>query len=181
MQTLGLGQTTIRRSCPKIIGLLLVAIVFIALGILLIYVSLGNPERRKILFFGWLSVLFFGMCSGLVLYRLFYASKTPVIFSPTGLIDKRSFIGEIPWSAIARVSVFSTPRSSLIRLELVSYGSYRLQLSRSGKFVRSMGKLFNMDGLYISSSEIDISFPELWSLMRSYVKEFCPRALQSDN
>lgn len=180
METYSLGQTSILRSVPKSLRLLILSSAFAAIGIWLVHRGAVGTKGTSTIFSGWLSVLFFGMCLALVLFRLIFGSNTPVILSQTGFVDKRSFKGEIPWSAIARVSVFSYRKTSLIRLQLAPDGILLLKLTWSAKITRWMNKPFGLDGLYVPSSDLDISFAELWNLTRRYVKELCPHALDSD-
>lgn len=180
MEAYSLGQISIRRSLPKSIGLLIVASVFVAIGIWLVRGGAVGTKGTSTIFFGWVTVVFFGICSVLALFRLIFGSNTPVILSPTGFVDKRSFKREIPWSEISHVSVFSYRKTSMIRLQLAYDGIDRLELTWSATITRWLNKPFSLDGLYISSSDLDISFPELWDVTRRYVTEFCPHALAGD-
>lgn len=180
METYVPDQTCIMRSLPKSIGLLIVGSVFVVGGIWLVYDGYVDTKSTSTVVLGWLSVLFFGMSSALILYRLIFGSNTPVILSQTGFVDKRLFRGEIPWSEIARVSVFSYRKASQIRMELTYEGINSLDLTWSTKIIGWINKPFSSDMLYITSSELDISFPEFWIVMRRYVTEFCPHALDSE-
>ena len=161
METCSLGQTSVLRSVPKSIGLLIIASAFVVGGIWLVHDGSVGTDGTTAVFTGFLSVLFFGTGSVLATFRLIFGSNTPVIFSPTGYADKRLFKGEILWSEIARFSVFSYRSSSQIRLKLTSEGINRLELTWWAKIIGWMNKPLGSDVLWISSSDLDISFPEL--------------------
>ena len=180
MEKYNLGQTSIMRSLPKSIGLLILASVFVVGGIWLSHEGTVGTKGTISIFIGWLSVLFFGMGFVMILLRLIFGSNTPVIFSQTGFVDKRLFKGEIPWSEIVRVSVFSYRKTSQIRLQLTTEGIHRLELTWSAKIIRWMNYPFSSDGLHFSSSDLDITFPEFWNIMHRYLTEFCPHALGND-
>ena len=177
METYSLGQTSIMRSLPKSIGMLVALSIFAAIGVWLIHGGAVDTRGKGTILLGWLSMPLCGLGLAVVFFRLIFGSNTPVIFSQTGLFDKRSFEGEIPWSAVTRVSVFSIRKTSVIRLQLAPDGILLLKLTWSAKITRWMNKPFGLDGLYITSNDLDISFPELWNLTRMYVAEFCPDAL----
>jgi hypothetical protein len=180
MESDGLGQVSIKRSLPKSIGLLALASLFVLSGIWMVYGGAVGTKDASTMFLGGLSVVFFGMASAIVLFRLIFGSNIPVILSQTGYVDKRLFKGEISWSEIVHASVISYRKTSNIKIELSPEAFRRLDLTWSAMIIHWMNKPFSCNAINITSNDLAISFPEFWSLMRKYVTEYCPHVLADD-
>ncbi len=178
MKPVILGQRTVNRSVSKLIGILGIGGIFLAMGVWLIQGGAVDTRGEVSVLYGWLSVLVFGLLSTKFFVRLILGEKTPVRLSPNGLVDKRYFKEEIPWSAFSRVSVWSHRGNSAIRLQLASEGTHQFEFTWSATITRWFNKSVGLDGRYMTSNDLDISFSELRNLMFTYVKEFQPSALE---
>ena len=67
---------------------------------------------------GWVALLFFGACLGVILWRLFGSRGDVVTMTSDGLVDQRVVSGAIAWRAIRVVSVWELSRQKVIVLKL---------------------------------------------------------------
>lgn len=96
-------------SKGKNLGLLLIGVVFVALGAWMIAMPDADIEAQRrfnspwlIHGLGWAAVLFFGLCS-LVAARNLFSSRPGLVLDREGLTDQSSglAVGFIPWRDIA--------------------------------------------------------------------------------
>lgn len=173
-----LGRKTVKRSLLKSIGLLVAGCVFVAMGVQLVQGYAVGTRGEFTIYLGWVGLLFFGPASILIFWSILFGARIPVEFSQTGFTDRRSCSKEIPWKSIAKMVVDSHHR--LIRLQLTSNEFYDHQLTRRARAVRWIHKPFGKDGIFVSSSDLDISFANLLKLMRQYLSQYSPSALEGD-
>src|ERR1700741_4167469 len=92
-------------SPKKLLGLVSLGVLMTALSIMLAV----RPDARIADFdriWGYLGAAFFGLCTGIGLWRLFTAPRAVITISPEGIRDTRVAVELIPWSAITGISTW---------------------------------------------------------------------------
>ncbi len=106
MQTL-----VIRSSRLSYALLLLVSLVFVAVGVLLL---VRRPEAAIA---GWTTLMFFGACALVFAWQLFDL-RPRLVFSEVGVLDRTLGVGVIPWTEIDDAYLASINGNSFLCLEL---------------------------------------------------------------
>ena len=127
----------------------------------------GNVVARLV---GWVGFLFFGLCLGVVVWRLFVSRGAVVTITSEGLTDIRVAKGLIPWREIERVNVWEYQRQKAIVLKLNPGIEEKLGLSRMTQWSRALKRSLGADGMCIASSGLAISHDGL-------LGEICARAV----
>lgn len=171
----------IRRSDSKLLGFVLVGALLVAVGVLMIQGDEVDSGDDGDMLIGWLTIVFFGLVSISKTYQLVYGHREPVELSAQGFWDKRVLEQKVPWSAVSRLSVWSYRgksfwRTYLLRIQLTDEAMQHVRLTKTGRTARSLNKPIGLDGIYISTVDLDMSFPELRLLFQSYLSQYNPSA-----
>ena len=169
MQGTTKGYTAIRKSTPKLIGLALVAAALVAAGL---WTFQGGAAEAGLVFWGWLTTTFFGLILILAVHRLVFGHRTQIELSPQGFWDKRTLKQKVPWSAVSHISTWSRRGNSLLRIQMTDEAWNQSKLTFYGKTIRWLHKPIGLDGIYVGSLDLDISFSELRQLFQSYHLEY---------
>jgi hypothetical protein len=171
------GHTVIQRSDSKLFGLAAISAVFVAIGVWMIQGGAVEHRGEAPVFWGWLCTVFFGLCLLVCIHRLIFGHRQPVELSPQGFWDKRALTQEVPWSAVSRISVWSHRGTSLLRVQFLDEAMQHTKLSPIGWATRWLNKPIGLDGVYLSSGDLDISFSELRILFQKYLLDYNPAAM----
>lgn len=169
-------HTVIERSVSKLTGLVAIGAAFVAIGVWMINGGALDSRGEGTVYLGWTGTVFFGLCLLVVVHRLIFGHRKPVELSTQGFWDKRALTQEVPWSVVSRVSVWSHRGTSLLRVQITDEAILRNHLTPIGKTTRWLNKPFGLDGIYIGSTDLDISFSELSMLFQKYLSEYNPTA-----
>jgi len=113
----------ITQSWKRMLVFLAGALAFVATGILII--RLGGPGSG---FVGWMSIVFFGGCALIFLWRL--ADNRPrITITDRGIEDRFLKIGVVEWADIADVQLWRQSGSAFIGLALRDEHKYIARLS----------------------------------------------------
>ncbi|WP_421849012.1 STM3941 family protein [Oricola sp.] len=165
---------SIRRSLSKSIALIAAHFAVVALGVCMVRDGvIGSSYGESTVYAGWAIIVLSGVRSVQLLGRLFFVHPTYVVLSPTGFTDKRCFRGEIPWSAIDRMSVWTFRLTSSIHLRLHADHAADFNPTWSSRFTRWIKRR----DIIVFSSDLDVSFSELLEVMRSFFEDYQPSAL----
>jgi len=169
-------HTVIESSVSKLIGLIASEAAFVAIGVWIINGGAADSRGESSVYIGWIVTVFFGLCLLVTIHRLIFGHRKPVELTKQGFWDKRALKQEVPWSAVSRISVCSHRGTSTLRVQFTDEAMLRNQLTPIGKTTRWLNKPFGLDGIYVGSTDLDISFSELRSLFQKYLSEFNPTA-----
>lgn len=149
----------VERSRVRLLGLLGVAILVTALGVVLGLGALdvGLIERA----IGWLCAVFFLACTALIARQLFSLPKVVVTLTPNGLRDVRMAPEAIPWPAIQGIDLYSMSGSTFIILAVDPAVEAALTLSRNQRWSRGTNRRMGFDGLHISTQGLKMSAVDL--------------------
>jgi len=182
MNTSTLDHIAIQRSVSKLIGLVAIGAAFVAISVWMINGGATDTRYGELsVYLGWLGAVFFGTCLILWMCRLIFGHHKPVELSPQGFWDKRTLTHEVPWSAVSRISVWSHRGTSMLRVQFSDEAILRNQLTPIGKTTRWLNKPFGLDGIYVASADLDISFSELRMLFQKNLSKYNPTAKEDMN
>jgi hypothetical protein len=169
-------STTQRIEIPlskqKLVLMLSGSIAFVAIGLWFVIappaienVYWGNPA--KITIAGYAAILFFGLCS-LLLIRKLQDNKPGLIFDDSGLTDNSSGIsaGKILWSDIENISVIEIQRQKLVKIQVKNPQEYiNKQTSVLKRKLMEMSNNMYGTPFSISANGLNISFDELLKML----------------
>lgn len=171
-----LDHIVIERSVSKLIGLIAGGAAILATCVWLIGGGGVDTRGESTVYIGWIGTAFFGLCLLVAIHRLIFGHRKPVELSKQGFWDRRSLVQEVPWSAVSRISVWSYRGSSMLQIQFTDEAILRNQLTPVGKIIRWFNRPFGLDGVYVASTDLDISFSELRTLFQNYISEYNPAA-----
>jgi hypothetical protein len=153
-----------RPSRFRILLLILGSLGFVALGVWIAGL-LGPPPRPGKEFAGWLSILFFGLCFVVGLFRLFERGDV-IVVDRQGLFWRRWSDATIPWSAIRSIEPRSIRRNRFLCLWLHDHrqfppGSW---IGRAGAANRALG----FGDIAITTAGTDRRFDELLAALERH-------------
>lgn len=163
----------IRQSPWQTLLLIAGALVFVALGTLMISGSIG--KARPDIFvqaIGWISVLFFGAC-GIVGGWRFMTVRGPVVtLSPVGIRDMRIAEETIPWRAIRGISTWEYQRQKVMVLQVDPALERRLTLSTIARMSRRANAALGADGLCVAATGLSMRYADLLATTKAYAREY---------
>jgi len=168
-------KLTIGRSIAKTIKLIMIGLVFVLAGIWFIHVGGFGKISDIGVVIGWFVTVFFGACSTISLWYLFFGDSAPVTLSPSGFRDTRSSATALEWSSLTGISKWTTNKTPFVLLEMPPEEFEKLALTwtvRIGRFANK--KIFGKDCLAVNSLDLDCSFAELEAAIKAYAHAHNP-------
>ena len=163
---------TIPISKLKTMKLIVIGIVFVAIGIL---ISHSDVFGRFGIIVGWFIGIFFGLTTLISGYSLISPNKDKVVLTPTGLLDTRYSSTEIPWISLTNISTLSIHRTSFVVLDLPKKEFDKLQLKIVPRSLRRLNSAYmGKDNISIHSIDLEISFKDLKRAINTYAKAHNP-------
>ena len=132
----------------------------------------GSVFARAI---GWIGLLFFGLCLGVIVRRFFAGRGVIVTMTSEGLIDRRVAADLIPWRAIKAIDVWEFSGQKAIVLKIDPAVEKSLNLRPMTKWSRGPNRALGADGLCIASMGLSVSHDQLLHKIRARL-----RAAQGD-
>ena len=121
---------------------------------------------------GLIGILFFGLCGGWILAKLF-SKRISLVLDREGLLDNSSALpaGRIPWDQIARMGIMKVENQRFLGIDVRD----RTLLPSSASAFRKWAEDFNLAvsgyPLGIPSTTIDRTLEELHDLIARYWKD----------
>lgn len=150
-------------------------LVLVGIGVLITAVSMtiallpGTLTYRKILA-GYFGTVFFGLCTGVALWRLL-TSRGPVItISPEGIRDTRIAAALIPWSAVTSISTWKRHGQKVMVLAMRPGVEDRLGVTRAARWSRSANRAPGADGLCVTAAGLKIDYDTLLQTSLYYAR-----------
>jgi len=145
---------------------LLGAILFVAAGYWLVTGDFSNTRRGAMApFIGWASIIFFGACALVGLWRLL-RPVAPVTLSSSGIRFILVSPDVVPWTGVSNVSEKRVYGQKYVRLALDPAVAKGLPLTLATRLVRAGRRLSD---LTIGAQTLKITHDELLRLIRAYV------------
>lgn len=171
-------QIEIPLNKSKIIIMLIGSLAFVAIGLWFVIAPptiensyWGSPAKLAIA--GYLSIVFFGLCSFVFLRKL-PDDKPGLIIDDTGLVDNSGGLsaGRILWSDIEDISVMEIHSQKLIMLHVTNPQQY---IERQKNVFKRKGMEMNnkMYGtpISITANGLKTSFDELLNILMNKLKQ----------
>jgi len=160
---------TIESSPAKLFGLVGLGFFMTAVSIIVFFLP-GALTLRKLVA-GCLGVVFFGLCTVVAMSRL-ANSRSPVItLSAEGIRDSRVAAELIPWSAVTRISTWSSRgRNHCVVLAIEPSVEARLGLTRIAQWTRAANRTLGADGLCITAAGLKVDHNTLLRACQDYAQ-----------
>lgn len=163
------NTVVIHLSKKKLVLLAVGATVFVALGIVLLFVAkqLAGFEALLVQAVGWVCIIFFGLALVVALRKL--ADNRPgLVISDVGIEDNSSGVaaGLIPWIEIQGLDVSMVQSQQFLTIRVINPEKY---LER-GNFIKRLASRANLkyygSPIQISASALQLDFEELVALVK---------------
>jgi hypothetical protein len=161
------SQTLVIENAPgKLLLLAGVGIVMTATSIAVFFLP-GAVSLVRIVIGGF-GTVFFGLCTGVWLWRLF-RWRTPVVtISPEGIRDTRIAAEMIPWSAVTGISTWQFSGQKVMVLAMRPDVEDRLGLARAAHWSRGANRALGADGLCVRAAGLKIDYDSLLQISKDY-------------
>lgn len=177
-------QIEIPLSKVKMVLLLIGALLFVALGLILIiyepesinqsnrYAWIMNPFPRFLM--GFVCVTFFGFAAITMFFRLFN-KKTGLIINERGIYDNSSAtaLGFILWEDVKEVKMVTVNQSKFILVIVQNPAHY---LTKTTNWIKMRGLKINFKyyntPICISANSLQITADQLYKLLSDNLKQF---------
>lgn len=166
-------------SKKKLIGLALLAAMFVVFGGVFIAVGLSTAINSIfLLILGFVCVTFFGFSLVYMLGRLIN-KKPSIILTDDGIVDDSSFIsgGSLKWTEIEDILLFKYMGKDFIGLKLYDLNSYMAKQSVWKRLFMNVNNRMVHAPINIAGSTLTIPLMDLFNKM----EESWSRALQTSN
>jgi hypothetical protein len=159
----------IENSPLKMLGLAAAGVVFVALGIAMVRGYIDGPVPDAFVsFIGWASIVFFGPCTLVILWRLVRQRGPVVTIAPQGIRDIRVAAGFIPWKAVGKISTWSFQKQKAMVLAVEPGAESKLPLTRMARTTRDMNRALGADGLCVTASGLKTDYDTLLATSNAY-------------
>lgn len=121
-------------------------------------------------FIGYCGLVFFGVCTVVVLWRLLTTRGPVVTIAPDGIRDRRLTSDLIPWTAIRAISTWEYRGQKAMVLAVDPSTEARLALTRMARWTRGANRALGADGLCVTAQGLKIDYVNLMALSLDYWK-----------
>ena len=162
------------KSKMQLFALALGGIVFVLIGIWLVRGGAVTRKGEWTILFGWVSIVFFGVATLLILRRLVSPARTVLTLSPEGFCDTRISKETIPWSSVLTISTWEMRSSKFVIVLLEPAFEATLTINPIQRFTRRANAALGADGLFVNAMGVKLSFGELINYFTNYAKSHNP-------
>src|SRR5262249_47319830 len=117
---------------------------------------------------GYVGVAFFGLCTGIALFRLFTVRAAVVTMTAEGIRDTRIAPEFIPWTAVRGIFTWQFQLQKVMVLVVDPAVEARLTLTRMARWSRGPNRALGAGGLCITAQGLKINFATLLRTARSF-------------
>ena len=175
-------RVEIAASPWKLAGLGLVGVVMTALSALLAFgffpswpASVGVGQ-----FIGYPALVFFGLCTAILMWRALTSRGPVVTITPDGIRDSRVAWEVIPWTAVLHISTWTHSGQKIMVLAVDPAVESQLSLTRIAKMTRGPNRALSVDGLCVTAQGLKMSYDDLLRTSMAYATAAHQRALTYD-
>lgn len=164
-----MDRVEFRYARPKLVGYLLLAGAFVAVGLgVLLAGGVSSGSFAGLLV--WLGVLFFGACAGVILARLVETGPV-VVVDPAGVLDTRFSATQVPWTEIEDIRLHSIEGQTFIVLSMNPGFEASLVKTRLAAWLGAPNAALGFPGLAIAAHGLDGTIDDIVKAIR----RFCER------
>jgi hypothetical protein len=149
----------VKGSPMKLIGLFAVGVLLTGTSAALAFRWI--PSRNSVVV-GWFGLLFFGLCTTILLWRLLTAGRTVVTITSQGIKDARLSGDVVPWRGIQSLSTAQIKRQRFIVLAIDPSIEQQLTLKPIARLSRGPNRMLGINGLCISAAGLQINHDALF-------------------
>src|SRR5215510_3879171 len=160
------SRTLVVESSPEKLVLLVGLGVLMTAGALTVALLAGISPFHKAM--GYFGTVFFGLCTGVFLWRLLTARGPVITISPEGIRDTRIAATLIPWSAIRGISTWEYRGQKVMVLAMKPGIEDGLALTLVARWTRSANRVLGADGLCVTTSGLKIDYDTLLQTTLGY-------------
>ena len=158
----------IEQSPGRAVILFLVGVVMTALSATVFWFPADEfPEGLQRLF-GVVGVVFFGLCTSILLWRLVTVRGPVVTIAPEGLRDRRIAAEFIPWDAVESVTTWSLQGQRIIVIAVKPEVERRLTLTALARWTRRPNRVLGADGLCMTAQGLKVDHDALLATIEAY-------------
>ncbi|MFF3923003.1 STM3941 family protein [Paenibacillus lactis] len=159
---------------PKVTKLLLGSLIFVALGIFMIYAGAGDRQIVLVII-GFLCTLFFGALLVFFMRKL-VQRKPALVINDEGIIDRSSYVsvGAIPWSEIKGMDIYQVMNERFIGIEvhhpeeiLARLPGWKQKLMRMNKGMTNATIHLSASGLSCNLNELFLTLYRRWKISKN--------------
>ncbi|MCB1521390.1 MAG: hypothetical protein KDJ37_12555 [Hyphomicrobiaceae bacterium] len=164
------GKRVFRYSTARLAWLTLLGIVMA--GVSAAVAMVANSQSDGELFpkiAGTFGAVFFGLCTLIILSRMFSTRSPAITLTLQGWQDTRIAPEVVPWSVVRSVSSRSISNQTFVVVEIDPAYERRLRLTRMVRLTRRPNAMLGFDGLVVNPSGLDASHEELYSAFSDYL------------
>lgn len=121
-------------------------------------------------FIGWVGLIFFGLCTLLIVWRLFTSHGVVLTLDSEGIHDKRITDKVIPWNAVRGISTWQSQRQRIMIVAVDPDFERSLNLSRLARMAREASKRLGADGLSIGTNDLKTDHDTLFRTATAFWK-----------
>jgi hypothetical protein len=165
------SQTYSFRQSPwRSVQLLLLGAVMVVASA---FVAFGGIQSRRmgglLPAIGIFGIIFFGAAMLVIISRLLTIRGPVLTISPAGVRDIRIAAETIPWRAIQTVGTWSVRRQAFVVLSVAPEIERGLRQTRMARWTRSANRAIGADGLFVSTSGLDLDHADLLRLIMAHL------------
>ncbi len=157
---------------PKRMRLLLLGGLFMAAACLAIILAASSTtlltQARHSLFELYIGLIFFGLCSIYIIWRLVTVRGSVVTLAPQGIRDTRIADEFIPWRSIADISTWEESGQRVMVLSVDPKVESNLSLTRMARWTRGPNHALGADGLCVTPAGLTFSYDDLLQAASAY-------------
>ena len=121
-------------------------------------------------FIGYVGLIFFGVATALVVWRLLTAHGVVLTMDAEGLRDRRISDKVIPWKRIRNISTWQSRGQRIMIVALDPEFERTLGLSRLARIARGAGRAFGADGLGIGCNDLRTNYETMFNTATGFWK-----------
>lgn len=129
-----------------------------------------SPEMLHIL--GWVTLVFFGACTMIALWRLLTQRGPVITLSPQGLQDVRVSADVVPWTAIETLYTWQHSGQKVMVVGLKAGEEQKLRLTTIARLSRGANAKLGADGLAVTAQGTKIGHDDLMAAAIAYAQRY---------
>lgn len=155
----------IEQSPGRTVTLFLGGVLMTALSAVVLWIPDAEGLQRLV---GVAGVVFFGLCTSILLWRLVTVQGPVVTIAPEGLRDRRIAAEFIPWDAIEGVTTWSLQGQRIIVIAVKPEVERRLTLTAIARWTRRPNRALGADGLCMTAQGLKVGHDALLATIEAY-------------
>jgi hypothetical protein len=159
-------------------------IILVGIGVLMTAASAAIAFRLipdldpdvVMVFIGYVGVLFFGLCTIIIAWRLLSTRGPVVTITPEGIRDTRVAAELVPWSGIKGMSTWEYAGQKVLVLAVEPAVERKLTLTMIARWSRRPNRALGADGLCVTAQGLKTDYETLFRTCVDYAEAGWPQA-----